>query len=101
MSKGKINPNAKTKLSNIVAKKPQDNNEQNFGFVAKNKHKNITKSFRINSFDLDKLNNLVREINNNTPYKNYSESEIIRGLISMGEKLPVKKIIKSLENSVF
>lgn len=97
MSKGKINYNAKTKLSQLVVNKQQNNNSPNHGFITKDKTKKITKSFRLNVVDLEKLNHLVSEINKNTIYKNYNESEIIRGLILLSEKLPINKVIKSLE----
>lgn len=100
MSKSKINPNAKSKISNIVVNKHHENTPATHGFITQNKHKKITKSFRLSSFDLDKLNNLVSKVNKNCPYKNYSESEIMRGLISLGEELPLKKIAKSLEQRV-
>lgn len=93
----KINPKAKSKLSGFVANKSQTYTQEKYGFVVPDKHKKITKSFRLNSIDLEKLNKTVHQINNNSPYKNYTESEIIRGLISLSGSLPTKKILKALE----
>jgi len=97
MSKGKINPGASSKLSSFVVKRQQNIESETHGFITPNKFKKITKSFRLSTMDLEKLNKLVSSVNKESPYKNYTESEILRGLIQLCSKLAVKKVLTSLQ----
>jgi hypothetical protein len=97
MSKGKINPGASSKLSSFVAKRQQSEEGEIHGFITPNKFKRITKSFRLSTMDLEKLNKLVSGVNKESPYKNYSEAEVIRGLIQLCSKLSIKKVLSALQ----
>lgn len=96
MSKSKINPNAKSKLSSVVVEKQQEKKEDNLGFITPNKTKKATKSFRFSVIDLEKLRRLTDKTNKESMYNRYTESDIIRALILLGDKLQPKDIIRAL-----
>ena len=97
MSKGKINQEINTKISKFVAQKQQNIETEKHGFTVQKKDKTITKSFRLNAMDLKMLSNLVFKINESSPYRNYSEGHIIRGLIHLATNLDTKHILKTLQ----
>jgi|GEM_PF-3613612 hypothetical protein len=99
MSKSKINPDASSKLAKLVAQKSQSEETENHGFIAVDKRKFTSKTYRFNSIDMDMLTKLVANVNRASPYKIYNESDVIRGLIFYSAtKMDIAKFLKALNN---
>ncbi|WPY01865.1 hypothetical protein Trichorick_01788 (plasmid) [Candidatus Trichorickettsia mobilis] len=105
MSKIKITPHGESKLSKTIAKFSQDIPLEKTGFINQSNDKTIyfkTKSFRLRQSDFANLSQIVHEINKASERKNYSDSEVIRGIINyISDNLDnnLKKLIKHVKDS--
>jgi len=104
MPKIRINPLGESKLSKTIAKFSEDTPMKKTGFVNSN-DKTIyfkTKSFRLRQSDFANLSQIVHEINKESERRNYSDSEVIRGIInyvSINLESNIKKLIKHVKDS--
>lgn len=101
----KIAPKKESKLSKTIAKLTQDEDLEKAGFLGFTNQRSTcykTKSFRLRELDALNLKKIVNEINKTAPRKNYSDSEVIRGLInfiSSNFDINLKKLIHHINNS--
>jgi hypothetical protein len=101
----KLKPGLESKLSKTVAKIAQNELSEKAGFIStKSENTALTKikSFRLRPPDFANLSQLVKEINQLSERKTYTESEVIRGVINyINENLDahMKKLIVYIRNS--
>ena len=105
MHKSKVTAPNESKLSRTLAKFSQNIPTEKAGFITHNSDKTIyfkTKSFRLRQTDFINLSKIVSKINKESTRKNYSDSEVIRGIInyiSEGLEGHSKKLINHIKDS--
>lgn len=57
--------------------------------------KSVLKNYRLTPLDIDNLSKIVKEVNEQSPYKVISETQIIKALILIGSKIKPDRIIKA------
>lgn len=57
------------------------------------------KSFKLRGLDIARLKKIVKEANEESKFK-ISETDVIKGLIFLGEKMQSKKIIKAYKDAL-
>lgn len=93
MSQSKINFNQKTKLSSV-------NTEKERISIIKSAEIARTKSFRFRPMDKERLNKILKTVNEHCNTKRFNETDVIRSLLVMGESLSADKIISFLRKSI-
>jgi hypothetical protein len=53
------------------------------------------KNFLLNDLDCDRLGKLVKEANQNSPYRKISETSLVRALLLLGSKMDIERIVKA------
>lgn len=105
MHKSKLLAPNESKLSKTLAKFSENLPQEKTGFLTNHSDKTIyfkTKSFRLRQADFINLSSIVTEINKESSRKNYSDSEVIRGMInyiSDGLEQHAKKLTKYIKDS--
>ncbi len=80
----KLNKAKKTKLSETLNKINNSEGNNSQGFIKKTKKSYLlkTKTFRLREADIGNLSNITFYVNKNDHRMEYSDSQIIRGLIN-------------------
>ena len=80
----KIQNSTITKLSKTLKDLENNNFIENTGFIQNSKKSSLlkTKSFRLREADLKSFANIVSYVNSSENRKEYSDSQVIRGLIN-------------------
>lgn len=100
----KLKESSESKLSKALNVLEQSNNSQKTGFLQKSKKSALlkTKSFRLREADIDNFNNIVSYVNKNDNRMEYSDSQVIRGLInyiSDNADSNIKKLMNYIRSS--
>ncbi|NRB11228.1 MAG: hypothetical protein HRU35_06440 [Rickettsiaceae bacterium] len=100
----KLNKDKKTKLSKTLDKINNPENDNSQVFIKKTKKSSLlkTKSFRLREADIDNLSNIAFYVNSNDNRMEYSDSQIIRGLInyiSDNADSNIKKLMTYIKSS--
>jgi hypothetical protein len=95
---------SQSKLSKALNKIVEEARPEATGFITKINKTSLykTKSFRLRESDLKNFENIVSHVNKNEDRKNYSDSQIIRGIInyfSENIESDFKKIIEYIRVS--
>jgi len=93
MSKSKINFDQKTKLSSLGTQQEKISIVKS-GEIAR------VKSFRFRAIDLERLTRILNTANTSCDTKRFSETDVIRLLLVIGENLPGEKLVLNLRKSV-
>lgn len=99
----KLNSSSNTKLSQTIAKINSEGEYEKKGFISSKKSYLLkTKSFRLREADLNNFINIVTHVNNNDTRMEFSESQVIRGIINyLSDNIDgnVKKIMPYIRTS--
>jgi len=57
------------------------------------------KSYRLNQADIERIRSIMQSINQYGAHKTFSETDLIKGLLVVGEKLTPEKIILAIKDS--
>ena len=103
MSKKLLGLNGGSKLTstpsplNFSQEKKQ---EKNLSLIVKRKKKPVyPKSYRLNQEDTERMKKILTAINEYGLNRIFTETEIIRGLLVIGEKMRAEKIISSIKEA--
>lgn len=100
----KLNSLSESKLSKTITQITEGGNIEKTGFIKPSNKSSLfkTKSFRLREADFVSLSNITAKINNSDERMNYSDSQIIRGLINyISDNMDnnLKKILSYIKSS--
>lgn len=100
MSKKTLGLNGGTKLIHTSPPLPlQKEKTANLSLIRQKSKPAYPKSYRLNQEDIERLRKILSSVNECASSRFFSETDIIRGLLVMGEKTKPEKIISSIKES--
>lgn len=97
MSRKKINFEKKTKLSSLN-ETPDKEGEGIKILTKKTEGKSV--SFRLRQIDIERITNLLSDVNKRSTSQYFSRSQLLRGLIMLGNSTDSTKILEKIRESL-
>jgi hypothetical protein len=79
---------------------PKPKKTERLGLVSKKPAARKPRSYRLRPTDLERLSKLVEAVNELSTGRRISETDVLRGLIIVGEKLKLKQLIEAIREAI-
>lgn len=94
----KIIENQRSKFAVRTANR--DGTRERLGLIVRRSPTLFPKSFRLKSGDLERLSAIMAKLKEQYPDKNFGETDVIRGLLVIGEKVSSERLLAAIREAM-